>query len=225
MITKSVIERTFQFKCGNNLGTCFAIDVDNKQYLCTAKHCLEQFNGRTIELLHQNTWKELEVELVGYGSKETDIGVLCTNIQLSPYLPLIPDFHDIVLGQDVYFLGFPFGSGINVGEINRHFPVPFVKKAIISAIEFEEPQALLLDGHNNPGFSGGPVVFQKQLRNEFYVASIVSGYRFESEPIFDENENETSLRCHANTGIVLSYSIDYALGAIQNKPIGFKMPG
>lgn len=224
MITRGVIERTFQFKCGNNLGTCFAIDVDNKQYLCTAKHCLAEFNGRTIELLHQNTWKKLEVKLVGYGSKEADIGVLSTTIQLSPYLPLIPDFNDIVFGQDVYFLGFPFGIRINVGEINRHYPLPFVKKAIISAIEFEEPQALLLDGHNNAGFSGGPVVFQKQLRNEFYVASIVSGYRSEPEPIFDRNENETSLRYHANTGIILSYSIDYALDVIRNNPIGFKIP-
>lgn len=223
MITKSVIERTFQFKCGNGIGTCFAIDVDSRQYLCTATHCLSGFNKKTVELLRNNEWETLEVELVGIDSKGADICVLSPKTQLSPPSPLLASFSDVIFGQDVYFLGFPFGIEIDVGKINRFYPLPFVKKAMISAILFEEPQALLLDGHGNPGFSGGPVVFQKQLRNEFFVASIVSGYRAELEPILDKNGKETSLKYHANTGIIFSYSIDYALNIIRNNPIGFKI--
>jgi hypothetical protein len=41
------------------------------------------------------------------------------------------------------------------------FSVPLIKKAIISATVHEHgATVLLLDGHNNPGFSGGPIVYR-----------------------------------------------------------------
>lgn len=225
MITMNVISRTFQLKCGNQHGTCFTIDVDHKQYICTAAHCLIEFNGRAIELFHENKWKELKVKIVGYSSKGTDICVLSSEILLSPSLPLLPDASGIALGQDTYFLGFPLGIQASAGEINRHYAMPLVKKATLSGICFENPKTLLLDGHNNLGFSGGPVVFQKKPGSEFFVASIVSAYNQMPEPIFDTKGNKTPLRYHANMGIVVSYLIDYALDVIHTNPIGCEISG
>ena len=65
-----------------------------------------------------------------------------------------------MLSQDVYFLGFPYDLTNDGGTINRNFPIPLIKKGILSAIQVGEVKTLLLDGHNNPGFSGGPVVCQ-----------------------------------------------------------------
>lgn len=39
--------------------------------------------------------------------------------------------------------------------------IPFLKSGIVSAMDDRDPEAnlLYLDGHNNSGFSGGPIVF------------------------------------------------------------------
>ena len=223
MVTSNIIHRTFQIKWQEKFGSCFTIDVDRKQYLCTAKHVLEGFNTGKIELWHEERWKSLEVEFVGYGSEGTDICVLSPGIQLSPALPLLPRMDNIVLGQEVYFLGFPYGLRTEMPDLNRFFPLPFVKQATLSAMILgEKKNILFLDGHNNPGFSGGPVVFKEigSSNNELYVASIVAGYRSAFEPILDEKGNETPLRYLANTGIIISYSIKHALDAIRENPIG-----
>lgn len=205
--------------------TCFTIDVDGKQYLCTAKHCLNDFNGRQIELLHGEEWKVLEVEFVGFGSKSADICILSPKIQLSPPYPLSLGIGGIVVGQDVYFLGYPYGLRTKGGDFTNHFPIPLINRATLSAVLFDEPRELLLDGHNNQGFSGAPVVYHKmgQPSNELYVASVVSGYRFIPEPILDEEGNKTPLKYHAYTGIIISHSINHAIDSIRENPIGFEL--
>ena len=222
MITANVIQRTFQLRFHNQLGTCFTVDVDGKQYLCTAKHCLKNFHGESIELFHEGKWKNLEVRFVGFGLEDTDISVLAPKIQLSPSYPLPPTAADLIFGQDVYFLGFPYGLQIEVRELNRLFPLPLVKRAAISSFYGEKQKNILLDGHNNPGFSGGPVVFTKGGRpeGELRVAAVISGYRFESESVFAKEGKETLLRVRTNTGIILSYDIKHALDAIRENPIG-----
>ncbi len=57
------------------------------------------------------------------------------------------------MGQQVWFLGYPYGLG-------SHFPngeFPFIKRGTMSAIDSTNPHAVVLyvDGFNNPGFSGG----------------------------------------------------------------------
>ena len=222
MITKHVIQRVFQIRCGEKRGSCFTIDVDEKQYICTAKHVLDGFGSGKVELFHDGKWKYLDVECVGYGSNDTDICVLSSQMQLSLPSPLEPTADGIVLSQEVFFLGFPYGIATEMGDLNRQFPVPFVKKAILSARPQGDQRVLLLDGHNNPGFSGGPVVFIKagQPKNRYRVASIVSAYRSAPEPIVDQGGAKTPLTYHANTGIVISYDIRHALDAIHANPIG-----
>ncbi|MDQ7784592.1 MAG: hypothetical protein RDU20_17035, partial [Desulfomonilaceae bacterium] len=75
-------------------------------------------------------------------------------------------------------------------------------------------------GHNNPGFSGGPVVYappgQLAATN---VAGVISGFRFVWDRVFIENQ-ETGLAIKYNTGIAIAYSIDYAVDLIRTRPIG-----
>ena len=70
-----------------------------------------------------------------------------------------PSINGILYGQEAYFLGFPFDLEWEVADeaLNRSFPLPILKRSIVSAMLFDIPQKLiLLDGINNPGFSGGP---------------------------------------------------------------------
>ena len=58
-------------------------------------------------------------------------------------------------------------------------PLAFMKKGIFSATTNENGAVVFfLDGHNNPGFSGGPVVYRDLNQSGapvFYVAAVVSG--------------------------------------------------
>ncbi len=222
MITTNAIQRTFHIRVGDSTGTCFTVDVDNKQYIITAKHVVCDLEGTTaIKVFHENQWKNIDVTVVGHCDGEIDVSVLSANIQVSPTYPLEPTSAGMVYGQDVYFLGFPYGMVGEAGPMNRDFPLPFVKKAIVSCMDFQGGiQTHFLDGHNNPGFSGGPVIFKENNRNDYKVASVISGYRQAVEPVY-QNGSPVPLELRANTGIIISYGIKHAVDLIKGNPIGF----
>ena len=225
MITANVIHRTFHIQVGDSIGTCFTIDVNSNQYLVTAKHIVKDLNGTCIiKVFHENQWKDIQVTVVGHCDGDIDISVLTAQQQLSPTLPLEPTSDGMVYGQDVYFLGFPYGMTGEVGALNREFPLPFVKKAIISCLHTtgDGVQIIFLDGYNNPGFSGGPVVFKKPNQNDFKIASVISGFRYTEEPIY-QGGNEVPLAYKYNTGIIISYGIKHAIDVIEGNPIGYEL--
>jgi len=95
-------------------------------------------------------------------------------MKLNPYQALTAFFEnenttaDMVIGQDVFFLGFPYNYDSLLQQSPfGNTPIPFVKKACMSAIiKSGEDILLLLDGHNNPGFSGGPVCFSASTKKQ-----------------------------------------------------------
>ena len=225
-ITSNVIQRTFQISFGKDRGTCFAIDYENLQYIVTARHIVEAItDSEIIHIAHEQEWKNCSVNLVGHCEGKVDISVLAAGVQLAPQLSLPPTSVGIVLGQDVYFLGFPYGLSSEIENLNRNFPFPLVKKAILSAFE-SETGPLLLDGHNNPGFSGGPVIFSEwgKRANEFSVAGVISGYQYNMEPVYLEGKR-TPLEFKYNTGIIAAYGIKHAVDLIRQNPIGFNLTG
>ena len=225
MITTNVIHRTFHIQVGDSTGTCFTIDNNNKQYLVTARHVVKDLNGTCgIRIFHENQWKEIQVTVVGHCEGEIDISVLTAPLQLSPTFPLEATSAGMVYGQDVYFLGFPYGMTGEIGSLNRDFPLPFVKKAIVSCMYSTDDgvQMSFLDGHNNPGFSGGPVVFKEQNRNDYKIASVISGFRYTEEPVY-QGDNPVPLAYRYNTGIIISYGIKHAIDVIESNPIGYEL--
>ena len=225
LVTANILQRTFQFSFGKSQGTCFTIDHENQQYIVTARHLVESITGpATIRIKHEGVWKDCPVNLVGHCGGEVDISVLAAGFQLSPTYSL-PTTGSMTLGQDVYFLGFPYGLTSEVGELNQNFPLPLVKKATLSAID-ANTNLLFLDGHNNPGFSGGPVVYSQVGKpdRELSVAAVISGYRFNMEPVYLEGKR-TSLEFEYNTGIIVAYGIKHATDFISQNPIGFNLQG
>lgn len=223
MLTSNVFTRVFHVKYGVRTGTCFAIDIDNRQYLITARHVLDGLKDKTdFELYHDGIWKTFQARLVGHHAS-ADITVIAINQALTK-LKLEISSNGIFLGQDTYFLGFPYGLGDKANsKINRNFPLPLVKKATLSAI-LEECQVnyMILDGINNPGFSGGPVIFKELNQDTFKVAAIISGYRFSEEPVY-QNGEQIKLSVRNNTGLIIAYNIENALSIINSNPIGFEL--
>lgn len=221
-ITTNVIARTFRMKYGAQTGTCFTIDIDKRQYIVTAKHIVADIKPNdNIQILHEGKWKELTTNIVWIPNSDEDIAILAPEMQISPASPLIPSMDGIILGQDLYFCGFPFGLNTEVGKLNRNFPLPFVKKGIVSASETQEDGSTIIyiDGHNNPGFSGGPVIFTHLETNKLKVAGVVSSYYPNYVPVLKEN-NPTEYMSLQNTGIVIAYALERGVRHIEKHPTG-----
>ena len=224
MVPTNVLQRTFQIKHGDKTGTCFTIDQDGKQYIITARHVVSGFKPQqSISVSHQKQWKDLPCEIVGLGDGDVDIAVLAPPYQISPTHPLPATTALLYLGQDAYFLGFPYGLHTDVGALNADFPLPLIKKACVSSMNCfpgRQMNYVLLDGHNNPGFSGGPVVFYPPGRiDQVKVGAVISSYKYEWDPVFLEGK-QTPLAYRYNTSIIVAFAIEYAVNLIKANPIG-----
>ena len=226
LITTNAIGRTFFLKYRNSIGTCFAIDINGRQYIVTASHVVCDINTTDCcELFYNGTWHITDITVVGKCSSQIDVTVLALNFQIAPvHLLLSATLANVAIGQSCYFLGFPFGLVTNAADLTR-FPVPFIKKAVISSISFSSSVDIVyLDGNNNPGFSGGPVVlYSSSGSRDLQVVSVVCGYRFDSQPIFSDGK-ETTLTSRHNTGIIITHSIRHAVDVIRANPVGFPLP-
>ena len=235
MITTNAIQRTFHIKRGDASGTAFAIDRASRQYLVTARHVVDGItSGETTAVFHENQWKNVTVDVVGIGKGDVDVTVLSCPTQLAPTHPLEASFAGLTYGQTVYFLGFPFGWDGGAENMNRDFPIPFVKTGIISALIFGNPTHFFIDGHGNKGFSGGPVVFvpNGQPQTELRVAGIVANYPTPlREPIVDkrgnpivDDHNEPAAFFSENPGFVVAMAISHATDLTDANPVGFQLP-
>jgi hypothetical protein len=187
---------------------------DSTDYIVTARHL---FPGAThnqeigIEILQDKTWKKGQATLLVHPNPKIDVAVLrhSTNERKFNTFSVGGSYQ---LSQDCFFLGFPFGlTPIDGDKVNQGFPVPMVKKAIISAFTENGPNGvmILLDGINNSGFSGGPVVVvdlptkEQPYRNR--VIGVVVGYKGDPHKKITTPFGE--FLTNENTGIIITYSI------------------
>jgi S1-C subfamily serine protease len=175
-----------------SIGTGFTLEVDGRQYLITAKHVIASLKTPedVIEIRKGDQWIPLTVKVLRCDDP-IDIAVLVPPSQLTVTFSLEPTLKDIRFGQDVYFAGFPYGMFTSGQNVNATFPIAFVKKAIMSAsMNQNGATTIFLDGHNNPGFSGGPIVYRDldQSNFVFKLAGVVAGYRFDRTPVLKREE-------------------------------------
>lgn len=234
MLTSNVIQRTFFVRHRDDEGTAFAIDWKSRQYLVTARHVTEGISsGDSIEILHERRWKSVAVDVVGICGGNVDIAVLACPLRLAPPLRMEASSKGMAFGQRACFVGFPFGWTAGWEDMNRDFPVPFVKTGFLSALIGGSESRLYLDGHGNEGFSGGPVVFvpKEAAGGALKVAGVVSHYPTPVlTPVVDAH-GETVVEANGtplayfdeNPGIVVAYEIRHATNLIDANPVGFPL--
>lgn len=225
MITANVYNRVF-FIRADQYGTAFVIDHEEKQYLVTAKHLLAD-DRRSIHFFLDRKWVELPVALIGLSVGEIDIAVFRCEALLCPNgFPLVPTSKDIVIGQDVYFVGYPYKMWTDAGEAMAGRPCPFVKKGTLSSAftSHDGVARIYIDAINNEGFSGGPIVFQPPGRNEFQVAGVVSKFKIAFEKVIDPEGDHTEMTVAYNTGFLVGFDISNAIKIIELNPGGLPIP-
>jgi hypothetical protein len=64
-VTTNALGRVLFVKYKQGRGTAFTIEVDDKQYLVTAKHVVQGIEDKdTIEIFHEEQWKNLNVKVL-----------------------------------------------------------------------------------------------------------------------------------------------------------------
>ena len=128
--------------------------------LITARHALPaSATTGTIEVLQNASWMQFHIRRLQVEPQEVDIAVLVLDRRLGSAIPIHLGVKGMFLSQGVYFVGFPPGLFIENYVVNDGFPIPLVKHGIIAALHTGVlGSPFLVDGINNRGFSGGPVV-------------------------------------------------------------------
>lgn len=221
--TWEILMSTFRFKYGSVTGTCFGIDVDKDEYLITAKHLIKDSvkSGDLVqfEIEIANEYKKFQGRVFLHTNPIVDVAV----IKLSERIGTSTKYSNegaFLLGQDCYFLGFPLTPGF--GTLTLKFKLPLVKKAAIASTEFifQRTSIILLDGQNNHGFSGGPVIFHDYKAKRNVILGVVSGYFSENNKALIEFKKDTlTTEIAENSGIIACYHASYFLEIIKANKI------
>jgi S1-C subfamily serine protease len=212
-----LIRRTLYIKAGGSVGTGFAIQYKGKQYLVTARHVVASLARKdaVFQIYRTGDWRNVTANILSPKNEEVDIAVL----ELKDKVASDEDASfgelsaaGINLGGEVYFLGYPHGLHSLFGSEY----VPFIKKGVLSAIDDSDETAIVMyvDGFNNEGFSGGPVVFFDPRKSTWHLAGVVQGFLQERAKVRVNKQNmDTSTL--VNSGILIAYSIKHVLQTID----------
>jgi len=215
----AVIKSVFRIQYSDKSGAAFAIEVDDRQYLITAKHVVPGITKDNQVTLNNSEDQVSIIRITPILCDNTNVDI----IVLVPPNPLATPKRTpatqsgAALGQDVFVFGFPLGYYTSV---ERNI-VPFVGKGMISAVDARDSSAVKYFFHTTaaPGFSGGPIVFIDQNDNAPKILGVISGFDTVDYPVYNGSV-DTGLRAKVNPGIMFGYSIDAAIVAIRKQPIG-----
>lgn len=226
-VTSNVFERVKRFRHGSLYGTAFTIEVEDHQYIITAKHNLTKLTDTVhFDLFLNGKWKSISAKAIYPSNTVVDIVALDAGTDVTPDFQLESTTKHLQIGQQVYFLGYPWGLATRGGLAHESAEIAFVKSGVLSAVDARQKDAIVLyvDGHNNPGFSGGPIVFREGGSGDFRVAGVIQGYRHDKTPVVkraDLNNRDApahdDLYVRANTGIVVGFGIKHIVDAIERE--------
>ena len=170
----------FRVAYGQRTGTTFLHHVAEGSVYVTAAHVLKGAKAGDRVLFQKNegslpvTLRELHFHPDG-----DDVCVFTSDsIRVEKFEPL-DGKAGTHMGDPVRFLGFPHGLGNSYP--GQGFPTPLLRGALFSGVvEIKGKSLVILDGFNNPGFSGGPVyAFDEDGKARLF--GVISGYRYEQQ--------------------------------------------
>ncbi len=254
--TVDILFRTLMIKYKHEAGTMFSVDVDNREYWLTAKHILTGRTSGPAGVVNQKEvtlevldpigdairWNPVRFTVIDPG-KDIDIVVLVpeTKIRVVDIPSLKAASGNFGMGSECSFLGFPYASTSTAdwqtSQGTVAYKMPFIKHCYISGMISKPIPILVLDGINNPGFSGGPVLYNTGPNQ--VVIGVISGYHVEPTEVHTIEVPNISTEATApkvgkinpngekkeevvdiNSGIILAYPISEAVSAIKKNPIG-----
>jgi S1-C subfamily serine protease len=224
-VPEEILSRTvfIKQKGSNEGGSAFTLDYKSKLYLVTARHVIEDVatSAAIIEVRHSDKWEDYHTVKTLYpSSADADIAVFETDNPAAQPFGIAPagtsTTAGVTLGQQVWFIGYPFGMSSVPAKGSTITELPFMKRGSMSAVDASNPEAVVyyIDGFNNPGFSGGPVLYWEFTTHVYKILAVVKGYRPDTAKILI-NGRPVETDILVNSGILVSYSIQHAIDAIE----------
>ncbi len=237
--TVNILQRVCMIETIHARGTMFSIDIEEREYWITARHLFTGAKSTPFGVISE---KQVDVRILnpaGSGQEwitrkfsvlqpdaDVDIVVLAAEKPLLGNAPPSPiaSSDGLTFGGSCEFLGFPYGGGwkARTGSGDEHW-FPFVKRCSVSAHD-RSSRLWILDGINNAGFSGGPVI--AGTNDKLRVVAVVSGYRLEPLAVSRRDGGAGSPDIvSVNAGFIYAYDIDHAIQLIRRHPIGPRRAG
>jgi hypothetical protein len=268
--TSNSLMRTFMIETKLGRGTAFSIDIDNREYWLTAKHMFTGVTGKPAGVFSAKSVQVNILSQLGDGEEGHDLHWIPTTfatidpgkdidiLVLVPEHPLLASIsynldsgtEKVTFGGECEFLGFPFGGGWKTEIANDAQPggknaiwLPYIKHCTVSGrLDEQGVFVWILDGINNHGFSGGPVLFGTGSSQK--VFAVISGYYEEplevlpapsngaqtgfvppAPPLPGEKPAQPQKQVvNANSGFIVAFDLDPAIKAIRANPIGPLLP-
>lgn len=178
------IGRCFSLRYGDSSGTAFLHSFEGKVAFVTAAHVVGNLAvGDSIWLRGKDNWSTFKVAEI----KTDDCQDVCV-FSIEKFWVSAPWKEpeiEMLLAQPLVYLGFPHSlCGDYPGQ--TELVTPLAKVAHFSGnILINDAELMVLDGINNPGFSGGPVFHLQAGANkpEIAVVGIIHGFKHEQEQI------------------------------------------
>ena len=215
-----ILQRTFLVKVGNSTGTAFTMDYKGAVYFVTARHVAASLPASkpVLQVWRNNKWENVHAaRKLLPASADVDIALFETEDKNAQPFQVAVSAQDEgpTMGQQVWFLGYPFGDPALTTRAENQI-LPFIKRGTISAINGSKPDAVVLyiDGFNNPGFSGGPIVYWEFKKHAYRILGVVQGFRNETAKVL-VNGQQLDTNVLVNSGILTAYSIKHAIDAIE----------
>jgi hypothetical protein len=216
-VPAEILQRTLFIK-GSEYGTAFTVDYQGKMFIVTARHVVAGLpeSKATIQVWQEDQWKDYHtIRTIFPASSDVDIAVFETEEKVvGPYQVTSGwETGGVTMGQQVWFLGYPYGISSRFSGGKR---APFIKKGTMSAIDGTRPDAVVIyiDGFNNPGFSGGPIVYWNFSTHSYGILGVVKGYQEETAKVLI-NGQHVDTQLLVNSGILVAYSVAHAMKAIE----------
>jgi len=210
----------FCIKGEGGIGTAFLYQKDGLTLFVTAQHVLGRASaGGFVYLKKPSGWTKFELNGVTIHPEGQDAATFgLSNFDITiPHRFTHPADGPLGLGQELKFIGFPHGLE-NTASSPSGFSTPLVRTAFFSGVIVDpstHKKLLILDGLNNPGYSGGPVWAPGPTPDEPSLLGLISGYRIEERGkslVYEASaagERPTdNLFVKLNSGII--HAIDYA---------------
>ena len=207
--TVETMASTFNFQGDTLAGaTCFMINKDGEQYFVTAAHLFKSTHKSgdvvPIRMLIRNELEPFDAKVYFHADKNIDIAIMKLPEKVSQGRGISMDTTLVAFGLPVFFYGFPL---TNMGTVGLGIKFPLVKKAIVSgSVKYNGVDVLVLDGHNNRGFSGGPVLAYDTSINKMCIVGVTSGFFPETRSVQYKGDK---LSFDENSGIILCYGRRY----------------
>lgn len=225
-VPMEMLKQTELIKVGDAIGTAFCIDYGGERYLVTARHILAGLpvQRATILLWEKGEWKEIPTKRTLFVSpSNVDIAVLETYVFARNSSAIAAtDNSKPSIGQKVWYLGYPSQTETRSNSTksdtlySKTWTVPAIKSGTISSIDVSTPDAPILhiDGPNDPGFFGGPILCWEPNNHAFRILGVIQGY----ENVSDSpriKSREANRNASVSNGFLIGYTVDYAMNAIK----------